>query len=88
MPSVRCSRSVLCGAKRQADNFSDSENLYDARCWQCESIPVREFFAADVEGIEGVGAVGAVFEEVFFGLCELFAGLVFAEAVASAAYTS
>ena len=27
---------------------------------------VREFLAADVEGIESVGAVGAVFEEVFF----------------------
>lgn len=26
----------------------------------------REFFATDVEGIEGIGAVGAVFEEVFF----------------------
>lgn len=27
---------------------------------------IREFFAADVEGIEGIGAVGAVFEQVFF----------------------
>ena len=41
-----------------------------------------EFLAADVEGIEGVGAVGAVFEQIFFALGELFAGLVLAEAVA------
>ena len=47
----------------------------------------RKLFAADVEGIESIGAVGAVFEEVFFGFGELFAGLVFAEAVASAADT-
>ena len=43
----------------------------------------REFFAADVEGIEGVGAVGAVFEQVFFRLGELFARLILAEAVAT-----
>ena len=46
---------------------------------------VRKFLAADVEGIESVGAVGAVFEEVFFGLGKFFAGLVFAEAVAATA---
>lgn len=28
---------------------------------------LREFFAADVERVEGIGAVGAVFEKVFFG---------------------
>jgi hypothetical protein len=38
-----------------------------------------EFLAADVEGIEGVGAV---FEQIFFALGELFAGLVLAEVVA------
>ena len=32
---------------------------------------VGKFFATDVEGIEGVGAVGAVFEQVFLGLGEL-----------------
>ncbi len=46
-----------------------------------------EFSAADVEGIEGVGAVGAVFEQVFFGFGELFAGFVFTEAVAPSAYS-
>lgn len=29
-----------------------------------------EFLAADVESIEGIGAIGAVFEQVFFGLGE------------------
>ena len=46
----------------------------------------REFLAADVESIESVGAVGAVFEEVFFGLGKFFAAFVFAEAVAAAAH--
>lgn len=30
---------------------------------------VREFFSSDVEGIERVGAVGTVFEQVFFLRC-------------------
>ena len=64
------------------------EKLRYARHGEGESFVEREFFAADVEGIESIGAVGAVFEEVFFGFGELFAGLVFAEAVASAADTS
>ena len=38
----------------------------------------RPIFAADEEGIESVGAVGAVFKEVFFGLRQLLAGFVFA----------
>ena len=41
-----------------------------------------ELFAANVEGVEGSGAVGTVFEEVFFGLRLLLHGLVLAEAVA------
>lgn len=45
---------------------------------------VWEFLCTDVEGIESVGAVGAVFEQVFFGLGKFFAGLVFADAVAPA----
>lgn len=47
----------------------------------------REFFAADVESIEGISAVGAVFEQVFLGLRELFTGLVLVEAVAATADT-
>ncbi|WP_289818673.1 hypothetical protein [uncultured Muribaculum sp.] len=46
---------------------------------------IWEFFAADEKSIESVGAVGAVFEEVFFGFRKFLAGLVFAEAVATAA---
>ena len=36
----------------------------------------REFLATDVEGIEGIGAV---FEQVFLGLDELFAQLILAD---------
>ena len=43
----------------------------------------REFLRANVEGIESVGAVGAVFEQGFLRLGELFAGLILAEAVAT-----
>ena len=41
-----------------------------------------EFLAADIERVEGIGAVGSVFEKVFFGLGLLLHRLVFAEAVA------
>ena len=43
----------------------------------------RELFATDVESIEGIGSVGAVFEQVFFGLGKFLAGLVFLEAVST-----
>ena len=46
-----------------------------------------EFLAADVESVEGIGAVGAVFEEVFFGLRLLLHGLVLAEAVTSSLHS-
>lgn len=35
-----------------------------------------ELLAADVEGVEGIGAVGTVFEKVFFGLRLLLHRLV------------
>ena len=41
-----------------------------------------ELFAANVEGVEGIGSVGTVFEEIFFGLRLLLHGLVLAESVA------
>lgn len=46
-----------------------------------------EFLAADVEGVECVGAVGAVFEEVSLGFGELLARLVLAEAIATSAHS-
>ncbi len=38
-------------------------------------IQYRKFLAADIEGVESVGAVGAVFKAVFFGFGEFFTGL-------------
>lgn len=52
-----------------------------------KGVVVRELLAADVEGIEGVGAVGTVFEQVFFALGKFLAGFVFAEAVATVGNT-
>ena len=52
-----------------------------------KGVVVRELLAADVESIESVGAVGSVFEQVFFALGKFFAGLVFTETVATSAYS-
>ena len=41
-----------------------------------------ELLAANIERIEGIGAVGTVFEKVFFGLRLLLHTFVLAEAVA------
>ena len=46
-----------------------------------------ELLAADIERIEGIGAVGTVFEKVFFGLRLLLHTFVLAEAVASSLYS-
>ena len=46
-----------------------------------------KLLAADVEGIEDIGAVSTVFEKVFFGLRLLFHGLVLAKAVASSLHS-
>lgn len=46
-----------------------------------------ELLAADIERVEGIGAVGTVFEKVFFGLRLLLHTFVFAEAVASSLYS-
>ena len=46
-----------------------------------------ELLAADIEGVEGIGAIGAVFEKVFFGLRLLLHTFVFAEAVATSLHS-
>ena len=48
---------------------------------------LRELFAANVQCIKSVRAVGTVFEEVFLGLGKLLTGFVFVEAVASVQYS-
>ena len=47
----------------------------------------RKLFRADVESIESVGAVGAVFEQVFFALGKFLSGFILAEAIATATDT-
>jgi len=47
-----------------------------------------ELLAADVESIESIGAVGAMFEEVLLGFVIFLARLVLVEAVASALHSS
>lgn len=48
---------------------------------------LRELFAANVQRIKCIRAVGTVFEEVFLGLGKLLFGFVFVEAVASVQYS-
>ena len=57
--------------------------LQNSRHRDANALAVREFLAANVEGVESVRAVGAVFEEVFFCLGEFLTGFVFAEAEAA-----
>ena len=46
-----------------------------------------ELLATDIEGVEGIGAVGTMFEKVFFGLRLLLHRLVLAEAVATSLHS-
>ena len=46
-----------------------------------------ELLAANIEGVEGIGAIGAVFEKVFFGFGLFFHTFVLAEAVASSLHS-
>ena len=46
-----------------------------------------KLLAADIEGVEGIGAVGAVFKEIFLGFGLLLHGFVLAEAVASSLHS-
>ena len=69
--------------KTTIDRVADVDNSQNSRHRDADALPVREFFAADVEGVESVRAVGAVFEEVFFCLCQLLTGFVLAEAEAA-----
>ena len=75
----------------RAKSFNASPKKYrnksnNARNIDRESVSIRKFLAADVESIESVGAVGAVFEEVFFRFGKFLAAFVLAETVSAAAY--
>ena len=61
--------------------------LEDAAYWHADCIVDGEFLATDIEGVESIGAGGAVFEEVFFRFGEFLARLVLAEAVAPSAHS-
>ena len=63
------------------ENFSNNPRNID---W--EGVTIWKFLAADVERIESVCAVCAVFEEVFFRFGKFFAAFVFSETVAAAAH--
>ena len=66
-------------------NYINIKLKYSANI-HAESVAVREFLAADVECIERICAVGAVFEEVFFALGKFLAAFVLAKTVAAAAH--
>lgn len=75
----------------RAKSFNASPNYNknksnNARNIDRESVSIWEFFTTDVESIESVCAVCAVFEQVFFALGKFLAAFVFSETVAAAAY--
>ena len=59
-------------------NFLSESGVIDTR-----NDLLREFFAPNVQSIEGIRAICAVFEKIFFGLRKFLAGLVFVEAISS-----
>lgn len=61
--------------------------LHNAACIDESDAGIRSALTTDIEGIESVSAVGAVFEKVFLGLRELFAGFILSETKAAAFYT-
>ena len=61
------------------------KKLQNSTHWERKTITVREFLTADVERIESVGAVRAVFEQIFLGLRKFLTALVFLETVTSSA---
>ena len=76
---------------RGQNNFNASPNKYrnksnNARNIDRKRVTIRKFFRSDVERIERVSAVGAVFEEVFFRFGKFFSAFVLAETVAAAAH--
>ena len=76
---------------RGQNHFNASPNMYrnksnNPRNIDRESVSIRKFLATDVERVEGICAVGAVFEEVFFALGKFLAAFVLSETVATAAH--
>ena len=75
----------------RAKSFNASPNKYrnksnNARNIDRESVAIWKFLAADVESIESVCAVCAVFEQVFFALGKFLSAFVFSETIAAAAH--
>ena len=48
---------------------------------------MREFLTADIEGVEGIGAVGTMFEQILFRFGQFLTGLVLVKSVASVEYS-
>lgn len=66
----------------QINSMQKSEYVitsYHSRGWDEAAVVLGEFLATDVESVEGIGAVCAVFEEVFFGLRKFLTAFVLAE---------
>ena len=87
LASEHAPASPTCTASPLARTSPFTATLQNSRCRERITFPIRKFFRSDVESIESVGAVGAVFEEVFFRFGKFFAAFVFSEAVAAAAHT-
>ncbi len=74
--------------KKATVSFRHGHLLHNPSHIEWENIVLREFLAADIQRIEGIGAVRSVFEEVFLGLRIFLHGLVFPEPVATPLHAS
>ena len=66
LASEHAPASPTCTASPLARTSPFTATLQNSRCRERITFPIRKFFRSDVESIESVGAVGAVFEECSF----------------------
>ena len=57
--------------------------LQNSTCRYREYFPIRKLLCPDIQRIKRIGAVGAVFEQVFFRLVQFLTAFVFTEAIAT-----
>ena len=62
---------------------NNKKSHYTSRIYHSSRvITLGEFFCSHEQGIEGICAIGTVFEQVFFGLCQLLSPFILVESVA------
>ena len=63
-----------------------SQLLQNSCCRKSITFPIRKFLRSDVEGVESVGAVSAMLEQILLALGRFLAAFVLAETIAATAH--